>query len=78
VSDQRLLGGWPTCPAPANPTPYAHPGKDDGNKWKHHRTDVSALTTGSCVKEASGDDEEANRIEDEKGAQGEENNGECA
>jgi hypothetical protein len=30
------------------------------------------------VKEASGDDEEANRIEDEKGAQGEENNGECA
>ncbi len=68
ASFKRLLGGRPTCSAPAIPTAYARPGKDDGEKRKDDGTDVRALTTSPSVKKAARDDEQANRIEDEEGA----------
>ena len=68
ASIKRLLGGRPTCLAPAIPTAYARPGKDEGEKRKDHGTDVRTLTTSPSVKKAARDDEQTNRIEDEEGA----------
>jgi len=74
VSCKRLLGGRPTCSAPTHPTAYASPSKDNGEKRKDNCTDVRSLTAGPSVNQGARDGEEANRVEDEESAQGEEPN----
>ncbi len=68
---QARLGGRATCSTPTNPTPYARPGKDEGEKRKDDRTDVCALTARPRMRQSTGHREQTHRIEDEKGAQSE-------
>ena len=69
-----MLGGRPTGPAPANPTAYAKPSKEEGEQRKNDCTDVRVLIAGPSVKEAARNHEEANRIENEESAEGKQPN----
>jgi len=71
-----VLGGRATCSTPTNPTAYARPGEDEGEKRKDHCTDVRALTARPRMRQSTGHCEQAHGIENEKGAQSEQHYGE--
>src|SRR5213592_4892233 len=72
VPARRMLGSRPTRPS-TQPAADASPGEHSGEQRKDDRSKVRALTAGSRVSQRSCDGEQTHCIEDEKGAQREQN-----